>query len=83
MFYPLFGAPTGREFGRFVQDAKATMLGVVPSLVRTWRKTACLQGLDWSAVTGFHMDEYIGVAGDQPVSFARYNAISARPTKIS
>src|SRR5436190_3652508 len=28
------GAPTGRAFGQFVQDAKTTMLGVVPSLVR-------------------------------------------------
>jgi glucosamine-6-phosphate deaminase len=29
-------------------------------------------GVDWSAVTGFHMDEYVGIAGDAPVSFARY-----------
>ena len=44
------GAPTGREFGQFVQDAKTTMLGVVPSLVRTWRTTDCMAGLDWSSV---------------------------------
>jgi acetyl-CoA synthetase len=47
------GAPTGREFGRFVQEAKATMLGVVPSLVKTWRNTGCVQGLDWSAIKRF------------------------------
>jgi acetyl-CoA synthetase len=29
-----YGAPTGAEFGLFVQDAKATMLGVVPSYHR-------------------------------------------------
>jgi glucosamine-6-phosphate deaminase len=29
-------------------------------------------GIDWSRVTGFHMDEYIGIAGDDPNSFARY-----------
>ncbi len=28
--------------------------------------------VDWSAVTGFHLDEYIGVAADHPASFCRY-----------
>ena len=45
-----YGAPTGRGFGQFVQEAKPTMLGVVPSLVKTWRNTGCMQGLDWSAI---------------------------------
>ena len=50
----LYGdAPTGREFGRFVQDARVTMLGVVPSLVNAWRTTECMKGLDWSAVKTF------------------------------
>ena len=44
------GAPTGREFGTFVQNAGTTMLGVVPSLVRTWRDSGCMAGLDWSAI---------------------------------
>jgi acetyl-CoA synthetase len=47
------GAPTGRGFGEFVAAAHATMLGVVPSLVKTWRHTACMDGLDWSALTRF------------------------------
>ena len=47
------GAPTGREFGRFVQDAKATMVGVVPSLVKKWRNSGCMDGLDWSAIARF------------------------------
>lgn len=47
------GAPTGREFGRFVQDAKTTMLGVVPSLVKTWRSTGCMDNLDWSRIKVF------------------------------
>jgi len=42
-----YGTPTGPGFGRFVQNAKATMLGVVPSLVRTWRNTSCMQDVDW------------------------------------
>jgi acetyl-CoA synthetase len=44
------GAPTGREFGSFVQDSKATMLGVVPSLVKTWRHSDCMLGLDWNRI---------------------------------
>lgn len=46
-------APTTRGFGRFVQQAGVTMLGVVPSLVRAWRATACMEGLDWSRMRAF------------------------------
>ncbi len=48
-----YGAPTGREFGQFVQDARVTMLGLVPSLVNTWKATSCMQGLDWSTIKAF------------------------------
>jgi len=48
-----YGAPTGRGFCEFVQDAKVTMLGVVPSLVKTWRNAQCAEGLDWSPVKAF------------------------------
>ena len=47
------GAPTEREFGEFVQNARVTMLGVVPSLVRAWKNTGCMNGLDWSAIKAF------------------------------
>jgi glucosamine-6-phosphate deaminase len=30
------------------------------------------QEIDWSRVTAFHMDEYLGVAADHPASFRRY-----------
>ena len=29
-------------------------------------------GIDWSRVTGFHMDEYVGLAPTHPASFQRY-----------
>ncbi len=45
--------PTDAAFGRFVEEAGVTMLGVVPSLVATWRSTRCLDGIDWSAVRRF------------------------------
>lgn len=47
------GAPTEREFGEFVQNAGVTMLGVVPSLVRAWKNTGCMKGLDWTAIKAF------------------------------
>lgn len=30
------------------------------------------EDLDWSKVTGFHLDEYIGLSADHPASFRRY-----------
>ena len=47
------GSPTGRDFGVFVQHAKVSMLGVVPTLVRAWQRTACMHGLDWHAIRAF------------------------------
>ena len=47
------GAPTEREFGEFVQNARVTMLGVVPSLVRAWKNAGCMKGLDWQAIKAF------------------------------
>ncbi|MCF8339323.1 MAG: AMP-binding protein [Bacteroidales bacterium] len=48
-----YGAPTGRPFGKFVQDAGVNMLGVVPSMVKRWLETGCMQGLDWSSIKLF------------------------------
>ena len=47
------GSPTGRDFGVFVQNAKVSMLGVVPTLVRAWKNTECMHGLDWHAIRAF------------------------------
>jgi len=33
---------------------------------------AATPGLPWSAVELFHMDEYVGIAGDHPASFRRF-----------
>lgn len=58
------GAPTAREFGVFVQHARTTMLGVIPSLVKTWRDTGCMAGLDWGAVKVFSSTGECSHAGD-------------------
>lgn len=47
------GAPTTRKFGLFVDAAQATMLGVVPSIVRAWRSSDCMQGIRWQSVRSF------------------------------
>eukprot|EP00249_Psilotum_nudum_P009707 c22108_g1_i1 orf=499-2703(-) len=47
------GSPLDRGFGKFVQDAHATILATVPSMVKTWRKTSCMDGLNWSSVRYF------------------------------
>jgi len=48
-----YGAPLDSNFGTFVQDAKVTMLGVVPSIVKHWKASICMEGLDWSAIKCF------------------------------
>jgi len=44
------GAPTERGFCEFVQNAGITMLGLVPSIVKSWRSTGAADGLDWGAL---------------------------------
>jgi acetyl-CoA synthetase len=48
-----YGAPMGKEFGEFVQNANITMLGVVPSIVKNWVKTKCNENLDWNSIKCF------------------------------
>lgn len=48
-----YGTPTDIEYGVFIQNSAVNILGVVPSLVSTWKTTACMQGLDWSAIKAF------------------------------
>ncbi len=48
-----YGAPMGEEFGAFVQNAKVTMLGVVPSIVRNWKNSTCMESFDWNSIKCF------------------------------
>ncbi|KAJ4830623.1 putative acyl-activating enzyme 18, peroxisomal [Turnera subulata] len=47
------GSPLGRGFGKFVQDAGVTVLGTVPSLVKAWKSTDCMEGLNWTKIKTF------------------------------
>ncbi|GFP84518.1 probable acyl-activating enzyme 17 peroxisomal [Phtheirospermum japonicum] len=44
------GSPLGSGFAKFVQDAKVTMLGVIPSIVRVWKGANSTASYDWSAI---------------------------------
>jgi acetyl-CoA synthetase len=46
-------APNTKGFCEFVQNAKVTMLGVVPSLVKAWRTTDAVEDLDWTSIRCF------------------------------
>lgn len=46
-------APMASEFGRFVEQAKVTMLGVVPTIVKHWRKTRVMEEFDWRNIKCF------------------------------
>jgi acetyl-CoA synthetase len=45
--------PTSRGFAEFVQNAKVTMLGVVPTIVNAWKAGRVAEGLDWSSIRCF------------------------------
>lgn len=47
------GSPLHRGFGKFVQDAGVSILGTVPSIVKTWRNAQCMEGLDWTKIKSF------------------------------
>jgi acetyl-CoA synthetase len=47
------GAPNERGFCEFVQNAHVTMLGLVPSIVKSWRSSKLAEGLDWRALRCF------------------------------
>ncbi|RLA61852.1 MAG: AMP-dependent synthetase [Epsilonproteobacteria bacterium] len=71
------GMPTTREFGEFVQNAKVSVLGLVPSIVKVWKNTDCMANVDFSAIKCFsstgecsNAEDYLflmSLAGYRPV----------------
>ncbi|CAN6448684.1 unnamed protein product [Victoria cruziana] len=61
------GSPLTHGFAKFVQDAKVTLLGVVPSIVRAWKNSSSVTGLDWSSISttgeASNVDEYLWLMG--------------------
>lgn len=52
--------------------AAAAILATGNSQLRFLNLLATSGGVDWSKVTLFHMDEYLGVSADHPACFRRY-----------
>ncbi|MEW6306586.1 MAG: glucosamine-6-phosphate deaminase [Verrucomicrobiota bacterium] len=50
----------------------AVILATGNSQIQFLDELVKLGGIDWSRVTLFHMDEYLGIAGDHKASFRRY-----------
>ena len=48
-----YGAPMGEDFGEFVQNAKVSMLGVIPSFVKYWKGSKCMENYDWNSIKCF------------------------------
>jgi glucosamine-6-phosphate deaminase len=54
------------------QGSAAAILATGNSQLRFLKLLSTAGGVDWSRVTLFHMDEYLGVPADHPACFRRY-----------
>jgi glucosamine-6-phosphate deaminase len=65
----------GARYGEF-----AMVFATGASQLETLRALVQIPNLPWDRVTGFHMDEYIGIPADHPASFRRYlrNELTSR-----
>lgn len=54
------------------RGAASMILAAANSQVAALRELVQLGGVDWSRVTMFHMDEYLGLTADHPASFRRF-----------
>lgn len=54
------------------RGAARLILATGVSQLEVLRNLVNADGIDWSAVEVFHLDEYIGIANDHPASFRRY-----------
>lgn len=48
-----YDSPTNVNFGKFVQESKTTMLGVIPSIVKYWKNSKCMEHLNWTTIKCF------------------------------
>ena len=47
------GGTAQRGFGSFIEKEKVSVLGLVPSIVKSWKESKCMEGLNWSAIKCF------------------------------
>ena len=79
-------AENAQQMGQYVAQQAATQLrqaldqyGTASLIVATGASQFEVLGnlvqqpdIDWSRITGFHLDEYVGLAPDHPASFCKY-----------
>lgn len=84
------GSAAGDRAAQLIREALAAkgsarvMLAAAPSQAATLRTLAAAEDLDFSAVTFFHMDDYIGLPLDAPQGFGNWletNFLSLLPTR--
>src|SRR5258708_3226227 len=72
------GEAAGRDVAeciRAMQRAKPNLrmiFAAAPSQYETLAALAKAQGIDWSKITAFHMDEYIGLPQGAPQKFSKF-----------
>ncbi|HEX7859916.1 MAG TPA: glucosamine-6-phosphate deaminase [Verrucomicrobiae bacterium] len=54
------------------KGSAAAILATGNSQIQFLKRLVALEGVDWSRITLFHMDEYLGISGDHKASFRRY-----------
>jgi glucosamine-6-phosphate deaminase len=54
------------------QSEAAAILASAASQVAFLERLVMAEGIDWSRVTLFHMDEYLGISAEHPASFRRF-----------
>ncbi|MGV6845219.1 MAG: AMP-binding protein [Lutibacter sp.] len=48
-----YGTPMDDNFGEFIEQAKVTMLGVIPSFVKYWKQSKKMELFNWNAIKCF------------------------------
>jgi glucosamine-6-phosphate deaminase len=54
------------------KDSATILLATGDSQLQFLRQLIDLGGVDWSRITLFHLDEYLGISGEHPASFRYY-----------
>ena len=54
------------------QECASVIFATGNSQIKTLEALAALDGIDWSRITMFHMDEYLGIDGQHSASFRRF-----------
>jgi glucosamine-6-phosphate deaminase len=60
-----------RQLGS-AQDSIGVIFATGASQLETLRALVSLPGIPWDKISGFHMDEYVGIDEHHPASFRRY-----------